>query len=622
MKLNIKAEQVLDPKLWQPNNWAGQVGPGTRTLGFDSFTLAPVDSSHNNLQAIKRNAENIGQEAFCYGQREYDTYKFIFVHTLVGGKPTLLQGPSGTFKSSVGARLAHDLGLPFVKLDCSNMDPAQAKKALLGGSVLADAALWRVCENRFNAGLLDSELSEKINKAKAARKLTPGEWLEFAHEAGMKDSETYWKEGLLVEAARNGQLLMIDEINRLGPAVADVANFLGGQTVDAGNGHYISLRNCHPNFRVIAAMNPAGQAHPDREPLPAEVHTRFVSCDVAGLSQDELYHYMVHQFTGKQPTLELPDGTPFHAKYDTNHLDELGVDGNTPELQTFMSKFMDARAVAKEATEKMEQGINANNVNRCDTTEPFVFSRRDVQTFKDRLLKILPQAQTKEVMANRVMECFKELYTGHFIRYNRAQGSEVAATVMEAAKQMQLREAFLKFVGALEINSQIKSQGISTDRVWADQEATPEQISKWSRKLTPFMDSPSMMRSAAKPHILWFQLAQALTNNKAFSNEKVDGKTLGETVSGILKEMRQLKIKVDGNEEIKRGVVLDSEYVNFVAKYPELGDFVESCKVPNSKGEKEPRPFGYLVLPRVVMDMLCDYNQVPTVSPASAPSIT
>ena len=148
-----------------------------------------------------------------------------------------------------------------------------------------------------------------------------------------------------------------------------------------------------------------------------------------------------------------------------------------------------------------------------------------------------------------------------------------------------------------------------------EKQVTPELIAKWCKKISPFIVNSPCIRTSAAPRALWFKLDSKLGDIKAFGNTKVQDRNLQETVDEILNEMRQVQVKVDSNV-IKRGVVLDGEYNHFVAKYPELGSFVESCKEPDGvTGIKVPRPFGYLALPEVLVDMVCKFNQIPTVSP-------
>ena len=598
MKLAIDQHLKLNPREWQPNNWAGEAGnedpttPKKRSLGFDSFTLAPVNAAPINKIHLQMNRENLAQTQYCFDQKTYDAYKAVFVNTMVLGKPSLLLGPPGTIKTSVIGTICDHVGIPLATFDCASMDPMQARKLLLGGSVLSDKALWLRCREQYENGMLDRELSAHVIEIEKKRKLTKEDWLEIAVDAGMKDSETYWQEGLLTKAARVGMVVEIGEINRLGAAaLADISNLLGRQIVDAGNGHRISLTHSHPNFRVVASMNPAGPHHPDREPLPEEVHTRFVSYDVDALSRDELYNYMLHQLTGKQPAITLPDGSLFQAQPGINHLEELGIDGDNPELQTFLTRFMDSREIAKQATEKMDGTIQApdgsEQIMRSDTVEPFVFSRRDVQTFKDRLLAILPQPQTKEIMADRVVDLFREMYASHFVRFNRARGSEVAASVMEAVKKTEMREAFVSFIDAALLKTQMKASGIGPDRIWEEKTASSEQISKWARKLTPYLECDNLCRISSKPEVMWFSLpSNSAAIAKALFKEKVEGQTFTEAVAEVVTEMEACKIPIGENKVASFGIVKKEEFPAFIDKFPELKsriDGMESywyCKLP------------------------------------------
>lgn len=81
---------------------------------------------------------------------------------------------------------------------------------------------------------------------------------DFVGQLLAKDGATYWKDGVLTEAMREGWWIVIDEINAASPEILFVLHSL------MDDDHYIVLTEHpnremvrpHPNFRLFATMNP------------------------------------------------------------------------------------------------------------------------------------------------------------------------------------------------------------------------------------------------------------------------------------------------------------------------------------------------------------------------------
>jgi MoxR-like ATPase len=617
MKITFLKQDSLNPKDFQPFNWENSDN-NVRRLGFEQFTLAATDSCPGNAELLRQTHSDLEGISFCFDQKTYDVYNFIFQYTLAAKKPVLLIGPPGTCKTAVAALLADQVGIPFNKVDCAAMDPMQARKILFGGYALATEAPWKICKNKFIAGTLDQNTVDEIRKIQSGiiQKainadpnfknngteclLTTDDWKNVALKAGLIEGEAYWQDGILDCATRNGHFVLVDEINRLGAAAADVSNFLSGMSVKVDN-HVISMKNAHPNFRFMAAMNAAGPRHSDREPLLVELMNRFIPKTVPDVTTEEMTDYIIHQLTGKQPTITLPNGNSFNASNSCNLFTDNGITGNTHELIVFARKLMEARNIAKEATTKMETNCNANDINRADTYETFAFSRRDVLNIKDRILSIFSQPQSKELAATRMLEAFQTIYTAHFQCYNQEKGHEVAASVIGAANHMELKQAFINLLNTIEINSLSAANNLSCEPAYNEKQPTEAQISKWARRLLPFVDAASDFTYLEKmPQVLWFKLKDSNQLPKCMLiNMKTEYHT---TIAEIIKEIEQEGIKVD-KSKLMATIVSAEQKNDIVVKNPELKDWFD----------KDGLFPACIRSPKTILDILRSYMQIPAI---------
>jgi midasin len=152
------------------------------------------------------------------------------------------------------------------------------------------------------------------------RKLSPEQkdrWLKFGAAVRNLESQLSNKfdafaftfvEGALVKAVRNGDWLLLDEINLASPdtleALVDLLNdgtsgnpFL--LITEAGD---LERVEAHPNFRVFAAMNPATDV--GKKDLPAGIRSRFTEIYVESPDRDvKSLHSIIESYLGEN----LPD---------------------------------------------------------------------------------------------------------------------------------------------------------------------------------------------------------------------------------------------------------------------------------------------------------------------------
>lgn len=123
-------------------------------------------------------------------------------------------------------------------------------------------------------------------------------------------------EGAFVTALRNGEWILLDEINLAPPETLQrVIGVLEGDTgslclAERGDVTYISR---HPNFRIFACMNPATDA--GKRDLPVSLRSRFTEFFVDDVLDDEDLALFVNQFMDDcQANRELVDRIVFFYK--------------------------------------------------------------------------------------------------------------------------------------------------------------------------------------------------------------------------------------------------------------------------------------------------------------------
>jgi cobaltochelatase CobS len=85
---------------------------------------------------------------------------------------------------------------------------------------------------------------------------------EFVGRTLLNKEGTYWQDGVLTDALRNGYWLLLDEINAALPEILFVLHSLLDDdrfiVIPENGGEIVKP---HPNFRIFATMNPSGKYH-------------------------------------------------------------------------------------------------------------------------------------------------------------------------------------------------------------------------------------------------------------------------------------------------------------------------------------------------------------------------
>ncbi|KAH9924312.1 midasin [Epithele typhae] len=259
------------------------------------------------------------------------------------GEPLLLTGETGTGKTSVVTHLAALLRRPLISLNLSNQTessdilggfkPVDARipggelyqrfvelfgalfnrkkqnaqfedavrKAVQERKWKRAAAMWleavRMAKDKLTTRQAeedDKELeggtSRKRRKANPNSGVSVGAWEAFEHDVrtfeiqhvqGKSKFAFAFVEGPLVKALRNGDWILLDEVNlATSETLESISSLLHGPTASITLTEQGSLEPIprHPDFRLFACMNPATDV--GKKDLPPHIRSRFTELDV------------------------------------------------------------------------------------------------------------------------------------------------------------------------------------------------------------------------------------------------------------------------------------------------------------------------------------------------------
>ncbi|KAA8540262.1 hypothetical protein F0562_024175 [Nyssa sinensis] len=204
-------------------------------------------------------------------------------------EPVLLVGETGTGKTTLVQNLAVRLGHKLIVLNLSQQSDVAD---LLGGFKPMNAQfvcipLYKEFENLFT-----NTFSSKDNDVYLAclkKYVNDKNWKKLLIG--------FQKEGAFVTALRNGDWILLDEVNLAPPEtlqrIIGVLEDENGSLclAERGDVNYISR---HPNFRIFACMNPATDA--GKRDLPYSLRSRFTEYFVDDVLEDDDLILFISQF--------------------------------------------------------------------------------------------------------------------------------------------------------------------------------------------------------------------------------------------------------------------------------------------------------------------------------------
>ncbi|KAF1344926.1 hypothetical protein BDV97DRAFT_362818 [Delphinella strobiligena] len=157
--------------------------------------------------------------------------------------------------------------------------------------------------------------------------------LEYRLNAGGQEAFAFaFVEGNIVKAVRNGDWVLLDEVNLASPdtleALADLFD-VGAPSLMLSEAGSVEVVRAHPNFRVFAAMNPATDV--GKKDLPLGIRSRFTELYVESPDRDfQSLLSIVQAYLGKDADMDktvAADVCNLHQAVQKLNAQNLLVDG-------------------------------------------------------------------------------------------------------------------------------------------------------------------------------------------------------------------------------------------------------------------------------------------------------
>ncbi|XVF27001.1 hypothetical protein REPUB_Repub14bG0069100 [Reevesia pubescens] len=208
-------------------------------------------------------------------------------------------------------------------------------------------------EERSGSAIKRKKPLDVENKVKAWEDFSAR--LEIAHRQVASSGMVFsFVEGVFVTALRNGQWILLDEVNLAPPEILQrVIGVLEGESgslclAERGD---ISNINRHPNFRVFACMNPATDA--GKRDLPLALRSRFTEYFVDDILDDQDLDIFIQKNLGDcGSSSELVERIRCFYKIAKKDSDERLQDGANQKPQYSLRSLYRALEFTKEAERK------------------------------------------------------------------------------------------------------------------------------------------------------------------------------------------------------------------------------------------------------------------------------
>ena len=303
-------------------------------------------------------------------------------------EPCLLEGETSTSKTSSIEYLAMMTGNEVARL---NLNGQTDTSELIGKFVPNDGQLQIQFQDLLSHKERLDQTSVSILETanKDGRGLTLLESQKIAQAENIKVSDWRWQDGIDIQAKKNGQWLILDEINLAEPQILErlnpqleanpsiVLSESGGVVVRQLNeaemalyseGKLPGVEPLHPNFRIFATMNPAEYA--GRQPMSPAYKDRWTGYRFVQPPTKDGYEAMINlMIFGEQPKVTVRGVT-----YESPKADSL-----LPKLEKMVGLKMLAVKLAK-FEEAIERLARTREIGRSKK-EPYIFTRRGLLEF-------------------------------------------------------------------------------------------------------------------------------------------------------------------------------------------------------------------------------------------------
>lgn len=340
-----------------------QLTVGRMTVPYNTPGGAHVPTSKARMPETKNNVLRLERVLTCVENDE----------------PALLVGPTSAGKTSIIRWAAHETNNEFRRVNLSNhTDTSQ----LIGG--------WYP--------MIDPETRKPV--------------------AGKFE----WRDGVVVEAMKKGQWLVLDEINLADPAVLERLNsLLDPDRALVLTEHEGEKVEAHANFRVFATMNPATAEYAGRKDLSPAMRNRFTELWTPAVEDpDEMKEILTNWMANAGmrnadgslvDTLKLADKmVELHGK--VRAMAERGPNGEAPALPT-AKKDGYAAYTLRDLRAFTEYVNNFVGEERPDPNQPGKMTRLDLaRTFVGAARAVYSEGLRDEADRQKVVSAAEAIAQG------------------------------------------------------------------------------------------------------------------------------------------------------------------------------------------------------------------
>ncbi|MFK7825925.1 MAG: AAA family ATPase [Oligoflexales bacterium] len=210
------------------------------------------------------------------------------------GSVTLLEGPTSAGKTSYVKYMSYLSNSPYMRINLSaNTDVRDLIGRWVGGEErfqpdelkgFSDRQLNTIAKNMGIFGA-------KVNRNKIIEQIL------------LTQKEAHWEDGPVVQAMRQGMVLLLDELNLAKPQVIEALNSLfdsGRLTIDDHGGEVVQL---HPKTHIFATMNPS--TYVGRNSMSEAFLSRCNKLWVEAPDTEDVVQIVETLYPGVIPQLEL-----------------------------------------------------------------------------------------------------------------------------------------------------------------------------------------------------------------------------------------------------------------------------------------------------------------------------
>jgi MoxR-like ATPase len=285
--------------LGQADEELGGVGPARFDAerpfaeGVETVTVAGIDLKVNDRpdkdrRAIPRasNAELVMTETTQRNLR-------LMAAAWRKRKPVLLEGPTSSGKTSAVRYLAYKTGSPYRRINLSYYtDVSDLLGKYVGG------------ERRYDRAKLEEKSDGALRAIAREYGIEEEARDEIVRSVLAAQEKPRWVDGPVIKAMKNGEVLLLDEMNLARPEVLERLNSLFD---DDGNvvltEHHNEVIVPDESFRLFATMNPA--SYSGRARLSDAMRSRWNPVFAHGLKQADLTQILKATYGEKLPVEEM-----------------------------------------------------------------------------------------------------------------------------------------------------------------------------------------------------------------------------------------------------------------------------------------------------------------------------